>query len=72
MILLVALNQIEQLTERHQPHLLLREAEVRKPKVKQSGKQLVTVYPTIAFFGFSSLLTWRSVPFFSASKIASL
>lgn len=63
-ILLVALPQVQQQTERHQPHLLLAEMQVGKTVIKKPGKQLRIGdrYPTGAFFESFSLSTFRLVP----------
>mgnify|MGYP007087572362 CR=1 FL=1 len=63
-ILLVALPQVEQQTERHQPHFILAEMKVGKAVIKKPGKQLRIGdrYPTCAFFASFSLSTFRLVP----------
>lgn len=63
-ILLVALPQIQQQTERHQPHLILAEMKVGKAVIEKPGKQLRIGdrYPTGAFFESFSLSTFRLVP----------
>ena len=63
-ILFVAFPQIQQQTERHQPHFILAEMKVGKAVIKKPGKQLRIGdrYPTYAFFGSFSLSTLRLVP----------
>ena len=63
-ILLVAFPQVEQQTEGHQPHLILRQMEMGKPVIEKPGKQLRIGdrYPTCAFFASFSLSTFRLVP----------
>lgn len=63
-ILLMALPQIQQQTERHQPHFILRQMKVGKAVIEKSGKQfrIGYRYPTCAFFASFSLSTFRLVP----------
>lgn len=63
-ILFVALPQVEQQTEGHQPHFILAEMKVGKAVIKKPGKQLRIGdrYPTCAFFASFSLSTFRLVP----------
>ena len=70
--LLVALPQIQQIPERHQPRFLLGAPQGNRCIINQSGKQLLVAYPTGTFFGSASLSTFRFVPRNMASMIASL
>lgn len=71
--LLMALPQIHQKTERHEPHLFRSEAQLRRSVIEQPGEQLIIVYSAAtAFFELSSLTMFRFVPFSIASVIASL
>lgn len=71
--LLMALPQIEQLPERHKPHLFRPQVQLCRAVIEQPGKQFSVVYPAVtAFFEVSSLSTFRFVPFSIASVIASL
>ncbi len=70
--LFVAGPQIEQQPEGRQPHLILREAQLYDPIIKEPGKQLIVRYPATVFFPSSSLSTLRLVPRTMASMIASL
>ena len=70
--LLVALPQIQQIPERHQPCFLLGAPQGNRCIINQSGKQLLVAYPTGTFFGSASLSTFRFVPRNMASMIASL
>jgi hypothetical protein len=59
---------VEQVADRHQPNFLLRAVEEGDAIKNQSGKQLLVIYPTGAFFeGSSSLVTFRFVPLYMAS-----
>ena len=71
-VLLVTLPLVEQMTDRHEPHLRLRPTEERNAVKNQSGKQLFIAYPTCAFFEFGSLSTSRLVPLYMASMMAFL
>lgn len=71
-VLLVALPQIEEQSERHEPNLFLRQVEMRHAVIKKSSKQLTVAYSTFAFFGVSSLSTLRLVPRCIAAMIALL
>jgi len=71
--LFVNLPLVEQVTDWHQPGLLLGPMEERYTIKNQSGKQLFVAYPTCAFFeGSSSLSTFRFVPLYMASMMAFL
>ncbi len=73
MELLVRLPPVKQVTKRHEPHLLLRAAELAHPVIDEPGKQLFVAYPACAFFpASSSLRMYRAVPRYMASMIAPL
>lgn len=62
---------IQQLAQRHQPHLGLRTVEQSYTIEDQPGKQRFIVYPAVPFFvGGSSLRISRFVPRYMASIIA--
>ena len=54
--LLVRLPLVEQMPERHEPHLQLRAVELAHPVIDQPGKQLLVAYPACTFFPASSSL----------------
>lgn len=67
----VQLPLIQQLAQRHQPHLGLRSVEQRYTIEDQPGKQSTVAYPAVPFFtGASSLKISRLVPRYIASIIA--
>ena len=69
----MACPQIEEQTERHQPHLILREVQLYDAVIQQPGKQFFVRYPARLFFPpLSSLSTLRCLPRTIASMIASL
>ena len=68
----MALPQVQKLTERHPPHLLLGEVEEGGAVIEQPGKQLVTAYPACAFFASGSLAMFRFVPRYMACMMAFL
>ena len=71
--LLMALPQIQQIPERHQPHLFRTEVQLRRAVIEQPSEQFCVIHSAVtAFFEISSLSMLRFVPFSIASVIASL
>ncbi|MBQ4370067.1 MAG: hypothetical protein II784_03600 [Oscillospiraceae bacterium] len=66
-VLLMALPQIEQQSERHRPDLILGKMKLGEAVIKEPGKQLFVRYPTTAFFESPSLSTFLFVPLYIAS-----
>ena len=65
-----AFDEVEQQTERHQPHLSLREVQVGKADIEQSGEDNLVAAGRAYGFGVSEI-TSRLVPRYSASAMAS-
>ena len=61
-VLLMAFPQVKQKTERHQPHLVLREVQLSQTVIEKPGKQFFTAYSASAFFASGSLSMFRRVP----------
>lgn len=59
-ILFTALDEVDEETERHRPHLLLSEVEVGDADVEQSGEDLPVSYPGYWSWGFGEDLTPRA------------
>ena len=68
----VAFPQIEQEAKRREPHLISRKVQLRRPIVEKPGEQFSIRHPICAFFGSSTLSTFRFVPLDIASMIAVL
>lgn len=71
-VLSMTFPQVEQKSERHQPHLILRKVQMCKSVIKKSGEQLIVRYPTFVFFESDALSIFLFVPLFIESIIAFL
>lgn len=71
-VLLVAFPKIHKKSKRHQPKLLLRKMKLADAVIEKPGKQLFVIYSAAAFFKSGSLSTFRFVPRYMASIMASL
>ena len=70
--LLMAFPEIHKQTKRHEPHFILRETQMGHAVIQKPGKQLLVTYPAAVFFPSGSLSTFRLVPRYIASMMASL
>src|SRR5699024_11785354 len=68
----VAFPQIHEQAKRYEPHLLHVQGEVGHAVIQKPGKQFFIAYPAAVFFPSGSLSTFRLVPRYIASMMASL
>src|SRR5699024_2849442 len=70
--LLMAFPEVHKQAKRHEPHFILRETQMGHAVIQKPGKQFFIAYPAAVFFPSGSLSTFRLVPRYIASMMASL